>query len=110
MKVAVPTVNKKLAQHFGHCEQFAIVETNNGNIKSTTFLNPPAHQPGLYPKFLSDLGVRAVIAGGMGQRAQDLFIQNNIKVYVGIHSDDPEKLVKMHLNGELESGDNLCDH
>ena len=46
----------------------------------------------------------------MGQRAQQLFAQNEIEVFVGAPDDSPENLVSTYLNKTLESGENLCDH
>ena len=46
----------------------------------------------------------------MGQRAQDLFTQNDIEVYVGVNSDSPQQLVKQYLEDQLKSGQNPCDH
>ena len=34
---------------------------------------PPEHRPGVYPRWVAALGVTDVIAGGIGQRAIDLF-------------------------------------
>lgn len=107
---AVPVINGKLCMHFGHCEQFALVTTDNSNIESMEMVNPPVHQPGVYPRFLAEKGVHTIIAGGMGMRAQELFAQNNIEVFVGIDSEEPEMLVRKYLQDELESGTNLCDH
>ncbi len=106
---AIPTENKKLCAHFGHCEKFAIIETEDSKIINSEFVNPPAHEPGTFPKFLSEMGVETIIAGGMGQRALDLFAQNNIEVVMGVGSDEPEKLVNQYLSQNLESGNNLCD-
>lgn len=107
---AVPTENGKLCAHFGHCEKFAVVETEDSDIKQIEFIEPPVHQPGVYPKFLADMGVSTIIAGGMGQKAQDLFAMNNIEVYMGVNSEEPDKLVEYYLNNELVNGNNLCDH
>ena len=107
---AVPTVDGKLCQHFGHCEKFAIVEIQDNKVVGEEYLNPPSHQPGVYPKFLADHGVKVIISGGMGQRAQDLFTQNSIEVCVGVNSDLPQQLVKQYLEDQLETGQNLCDH
>ena len=107
---AVPTVNKKLCAHFGHCEKFAIVETNDQNITDIDYHTPPVHEPGSYPKFLADKGVSTIISGGMGMKAQQLFAQNNIEVFIGIDSEDPKTLVEKYLNDQLKSGENLCDH
>jgi predicted Fe-Mo cluster-binding NifX family protein len=107
---AIPTENGKLCAHFGHCEKFAIVETEDKKIVNEEYFTPPMHQPGAYPQFLSQQGVNIIIAGGMGQRAQQLFTQHNIEVCVGVSAELPSKLVEQYLNGQLQSGDNICDH
>ncbi len=109
-KFAIPTVGNVLTPHFGHCEKFAIVETENGGILNVTYLTPPAHQPGTYPRFLAEQGVSVIISGGMGFKAQDLFTRNNIEVCIGVSSDSPESLVEQYLNNQLRTGENLCDH
>jgi len=109
-KFAIPAVNKMLTPHFGHCENFAIVETENDSIVSIQFLDPPVHQPGAYPKFLADHGVNVIISGGMGIKAQDLFAQNNIEVCIGVSSNSPQHIVEQYLQNQLETGQNLCDH
>ncbi len=111
MKIfAIPTINKKLCAHFGHCENFALVETRDDQIIKVDYVHPPEHQPGTYPKFLASKGVQVIIAGGLGVKAQELFTQNNIEVFIGINSDSPEKLVEQYLQDQLQSGQNLCDH
>ena len=50
------------------------------------------------------------IAGGMGQRAQQLFAQSGIQVLVGAPAGTPEELVAAYLDGSLKPGENTCDH
>jgi len=107
---AIPTIDNKLCPHFGHCEKFAIVETEDNSIINVNYVTPPVHQPGSYPKFLADQGVSTIISGGMGVKAQDLFTQNNIEVCVGINTGSPQNLVEQYLAGQLQTGQNLCDH
>lgn len=112
MRFAIPTANGKLAAHFGHCEQFSFIDvdmTTQKIIKREEITAPP-HQPGLLPAWLAERGAEAIIAGGMGQRAQALFTQNNILVVVGARVDTPKKLVADYLAGILSVGENLCDH
>jgi len=109
-KFAVPTQNGSLCAHFGHCEKFAIVETEDQKILKEEFISPPVHEPGVYPKFLAEQGVCVIISGGMGMKAQDLFTQNNIEVCVGVNADTPVQLVEQYLNSQLKTGENLCDH
>ncbi len=107
---AIPTEGGKLCAHFGHCEKFAIVETDENKVVKVDFLTPPVHQPGVYPKFLADNGISVIISGGMGIKAQDLFTQNNIEVCIGVNAETPELLVQQFLDGKLNTGENLCDH
>jgi ATP-binding protein involved in chromosome partitioning len=112
MRIAIPLSEGKLSQHFGHCEKFAIVDIddNSNSISNREDLTPPHHEPGVLPKWLGDMGVKVIIAGGMGQRAQELFTQNQIEVIVGVAADSPENLVSAYLKKTLEAGTNLCDH
>ena len=109
-KFAVPTVGQELTAHFGHCEQFAIIETEDGQIKDKKLHTPPPHEPGVLPKWLAELGVKVVIAGGMGRRALGLFSEKGIEVTVGAPSSPPETLVEQYLQGTLIAGQNICDH
>jgi ATP-binding protein involved in chromosome partitioning len=112
MRVAVPVTNGKLSAHFGHCEQFAIIDVGrDGNdIMSEKLVTPPPHEPGVLPKWLAEMNVGLIIAGGMGQRAQQLFVQNDIDVLVGASESEPRKLVLQYLTGQLQCGQNICDH
>jgi predicted Fe-Mo cluster-binding NifX family protein len=112
MKIAIPLTAGKLSQHFGHCEQFAIIDidSDNKNVKSQQLAEPPAHEPGALPRWLHSMGVNVIIAGGMGQRAQQLFNQNQIEVVVGAPVDSPDNLISAYLNKKLKTGENICDH
>jgi len=112
MRIAIPLTEGKLSLHFGHCQQFAIIDadTESKEIKNQQLEQPPSHQPGVLPKWLSELNVQVIIAGGMGQRAQNLFTENNIDVIIGAPDSTPENLVKEYLAGQLKTGQNICDH
>ncbi|RLC67901.1 MAG: chromosome partitioning protein ParA [Chloroflexi bacterium] len=112
MRIAIPLFEGKLSQHFGHCETFAIVDTDgdSGQVLDRKDLTPPAHEPGVLPKWLHDEGVNVIIAGGMGQRAQQLFVQNQIEVVVGAPAEIPENLVSAYISNTLQTGENTCDH
>ncbi len=109
-KVAVPLANGVLCNHFGHCETFAVLPVHDGQIGAPELLTPPPHEPGVLPSWLGDLGVNLIIAGGMGQRAINLFAERGIKVVTGAPNQDPVSLVKSYLAGVLSTGPNVCDH
>ena len=100
----------KLTAHFGHCQEFAIIDVDGEQIIGKEILIPPPHEPGVLPGWLHEQGAEVIIAGGMGQRAIGLFQENNIKVIVGAPALEPETLVANYINGKLESGANVCDH
>jgi predicted Fe-Mo cluster-binding NifX family protein len=110
MRFAVPTNDKKLCQHFGHCEAFAIMEAEDGKVVNETYIDAPANEPGLLPKWLAEKGVQCIIAGGMGSRAKGLFSERGINVITGAQAEDPREAVELFLKGTLETGENTCDH
>ena len=111
MKFAVPTYQGKLCTHFGHCEAFALIDADGaGTVVNEIYVNPPPHEPGLLPVWLSQQGVNCVIAGGMGSRAQQLFAQKGIQVITGAMGESPKEVVEQYLKGTLQTGANTCDH
>lgn len=112
MRFAIPLSGGVISPHFGHCEQFVLVDvdTTEKTIVGKQIVDSPRHQPGFLPLWLAEKGVSVVLTGGMGPRAQALFQQNRISVVVGVMESDPEKAVLGYLNGGLKIGDNVCDH
>ena len=112
MRIAIPLVQGQLSLHFGHCDQFALIDVDveTKNIIERKDAAPPAHEPGALPAWLGANNVDLIIAGGMGQRAQQLFEQKGIKVVVGASSGEPQDLVAAYFDGSLKTGDNFCDH
>ena len=112
MKIAIPLAQGQLCLHFGHCEQFALIEADPKarKILGKQLLTPPPHEPGVLPRWLHQQGANLIIAGGMGQRARQLFAQNGIEVVVGAAAAGPEATVQAYLDGTLETGENVCDH
>jgi predicted Fe-Mo cluster-binding NifX family protein len=109
-RIAIPLENGKLCSHFGHCQQFAIIDAEDNNINGEIFVTPPPHEPGLLPSWLAEKGVTDVIAGGMGQRAISLFNQHNINIFVGAQIKSHTELANDLLKGTLVAGANYCDH
>jgi predicted Fe-Mo cluster-binding NifX family protein len=112
MRIAIPLMDGKLCQHFGHCASFALVDTDpaSGKVLKREDIEAPPHEPGKLPGWLAERGAGVIIAGGMGGRAQELFSAQGIKVVVGAPAGTPERLVADYLAGTLVSGANACDH
>ena len=79
--VAVPSENPggldaPLGAHFGHCAMYTLINVEDAQIKDVKVIPNMPHEQGgcMAPvNYLSDNGVKALIAGGMGMR-QDLFL------------------------------------
>lgn len=112
MKIAVPLAGGLLSMHFGHCEKMALldVDVETKKIETRADAVPPPHEPGVIPQWLAGLGVQCILAGGMGQRALDIFAQNGIQVVVGAPRAQPEAVVQAFLEGTLVCGINGCNH
>lgn len=110
-KIAIPVdENGILDAHFGHCKYFVLAQIENDSIISTEKIVAPPHEPGLLPPWLAERSVTDIIAGGMGQRAIDLFVQQKINVYVGAPKKQANELIEKFLKKEISFTSNLCDH
>ena len=79
-------LNSVVAQHFGRCPFYTIVDIEDGSIEGVRVIANPFyahHLPGRIPGFIRDQGVEVMIAGGMGRRAIELFEQYGIEVITG---------------------------
>lgn len=112
MRIAIPVLQGKLSLHFGHCDQFALVDVDAeaNRIVEIRMETAPSHEPGALPRWLNAQDVELVIAGGMGSRARMLFGDNGIDVLVGAPSESAEEVVNAYLQGTLQTGANICDH
>jgi ATP-binding protein involved in chromosome partitioning len=112
MRIAVPVAGGRLAQHFGHCPEFAFfdVDRESKTVLKQEKVAAPDHQPGLLPPWLASQGANLIIAGGMGGRALALFDSHGIQVLLGAPPAPAEDLVRSFLAGTLSLGDNICDH
>lgn len=112
MKIAIPVAEGRLCTHFGHCQQFCFVTVNESRqITAKEMLTPPPHEPGVLPKWLAEQKITLILAGGMGQKAQELLAQSGVKVITGVQGVmTPEEAVQNYLNDTLQTGINACSH
>jgi predicted Fe-Mo cluster-binding NifX family protein len=112
MRVAIATEGDSVAQHFGKCPIFTIIDIENGKITSKKFVENPSygsHQPGAVPMFLKNQNVDCVIAGGMGPKAIMMLESFGIKVLVGV-TGKIEEVIEAFIKGTLITGESLCEH
>ncbi len=109
MIIAVATENNMVAQHFGRCPEYTLFKLAENSIAEEQIIQNPGHEPGFLPGYLADKGVKCIIAGGMGPRAQSLFDDHNIETRIGV-AGPVRDVVEAYLSGELNSGPSACEH
>ncbi len=109
-KAAIPLVQGVLADRFGRCEQFALLEVCDKSIERKELITPPPHDPGVLPRWIGDKQVNLVIASEIGEKALELFEKMNIQVITGAPSLSPEELLERYIAGKLETGVNARRH
>jgi predicted Fe-Mo cluster-binding NifX family protein len=112
IRIAIPVADGRLHGHFGGCPEFALVDADlqYQTVLTTTIVPAPPHQPGLLPLWLREQGVKAVIAGGIGRRALELFAQYGIGVHSGPTGTRVAVLAAAFLSGQLTATPEGCTH
>jgi len=108
--VALPVLKDKLSRHFGNCEKFVIASIEDQHIEKIEYVDPPAHKPGAYPKFMAENGVNVVLTYGMGDKATAILSRNRIKIIKGVDVDTPERILDKYIKGKLVNKNVPCEH
>jgi predicted Fe-Mo cluster-binding NifX family protein len=72
-RIAISTDGDQVSPHFGRCTSYTIIDLEDGKVLAQEVIENPGHEPGFLPQYLHKGGVNAIVAGGMGPRAQNLF-------------------------------------
>jgi predicted Fe-Mo cluster-binding NifX family protein len=107
MKIAVASERDMVTEHFGHCTNFNIYESDKNIITNSKSVSNPGHKPGFLPNFLNDMGVNVIISGGMGGGAVDIFNEKGIEVITGARGD-AKTAAEQYLQGSLKSTGSVC--
>ena len=108
-KVAVPTRDGVVDDHFGHCAYYTIFTILANRITATERMASPEGcgcKSGI-ASVLAEKGVRVMLAGNMGEGAKRVLEQNGIRVVRGCHGA-VEELVLDYLAGKVEDNGEGC--
>ncbi len=108
-RLAIATEQNQVAQHFGRCEGYTLVDFEGNQVIEKWFVPNPGHQPGFLPRFLGEKGIQCIIAGGMGPRAQQIFAELGISYVMGV-TGPVDDTINSYITGVLTEGESLCDH
>ena len=107
--IAIPStqpggLEAALGAHFGHCDLYTLVAVENGEVKDVQVVPNVPHQQGgcMAPvNYLAQIGVRKMVAGGMGLRPLMGFNQAGIEVYFGGQAQTVGQAIDAMLAGAL---------
>ena len=112
MKVAIPTRDGHVDDHFGHCHHYTIYTIEQKSILSVEELPAPEGcgcKSGIAP-ILAQMGVEVMLAGNMGEGAKNKLESCGIKVVRGCMGDI-DAVVSGYLAGFiLDSGRGCAGH
>lgn len=112
MKVAVPTREGRVDDHFGHCDHYTIFTIEGKQVISREVLASPQGcgcKSGIAAD-LEKMGVEVMLAGSMGDGALNKLSAHNIRVIRGCRGDI-EAVVSGFLAGFiLDSGVGCSAH
>ena len=111
MKIAVPTREGRVDDHFGHCAYYTIFDVIDGNVTNISKMASPEGcgcKSGIAP-VLRQMGVAVMLAGNMGQGAKNVLEAQRIEVIRGC-SGNVEDLVAAYLAGNIRDNGDTCDH
>ena len=112
MKIAVPTRNNNVDDHFGHCEYYTIFSIGeNKNVVEKEVIESPqgcgckSNIAGI----LQQKGVKLLLAGNMGAGAMSKLNAFGIDVLRGC-AGDVQEVTEAYLKGELKDSGESCEH
>jgi predicted Fe-Mo cluster-binding NifX family protein len=112
MKIALPSCQDLVDEHFGHCEAFTVFTVDeNRQILAEERIVPP---PGCGCKSniaqtLAEMGVKMMLAGNMGEGAVNVLNRCGIEVLRGC-SGDVREVARQWLSGNLADSGQACSH
>jgi predicted Fe-Mo cluster-binding NifX family protein len=102
----------RVGQHFGGSPAFVMAELGEEGLMGSEVVPNPnagAHRPGFLPRFVVDLGARAIVCGGMGEKARAVFEHHGVEVVTGLRGSIRGAL-EAYRRGERGDGATCRQH
>ena len=110
MKIALPSKENVIDDHFGHCEYFTIITFDDNKEIATQETLPSPVGCGCKSNIattLSEIGVTTMLAGNMGDGAVNVLKNSGIEVVRGC-SGDIKTVALQWASGELVDSSSSC--
>ncbi|QGY41122.1 dinitrogenase iron-molybdenum cofactor biosynthesis protein [Pseudodesulfovibrio cashew] len=112
MKIALPTRDGQIDDHFGHCDHYTLMTLDDEkNIVKIEAMDSPEGcgcKSNIAP-ILAEKGVKIMLAGNMGQGAVNILQGSGIQVVRGCSGSIQDVAAKW-IAGDLQDNLITCDH
>lgn len=111
MKIALPSRQNKIDEHFGHCEHFTVftIDDQKKIISEEQIASPAGCGcKSNIAQVLAESGVKIMLAGNMGEGAVNILNSHGIDVMRGC-SGDVKEVAQSWLSGNLKDSGMACD-
>jgi len=111
MKIALPSRQNRIDEHFGHCEYFTVftIDDQKKILAEETVSSPEGCGcKSSIAQTLAEMGVKMMLAGNMGQGAVNVLNGCGIDVLRGC-TGDVRKVAEHWLTGTLTDSGIACD-
>ena len=112
MKIALPSHNNYVDDHFGHCSYYTIYSIGaDSKIDDEELFEAPrgCGCKSNIAAILKNKGIEVLLAGNMGQGAVEKISAAGIKVYRGCYGE-VRKVAESFLRNELVDSGTSCKH
>lgn len=99
MRIAIPTKNGEIFQHFGQSQEFTVYEVESELVQSKEVLSTQGIEHGGVIGFLVSHSIHLVISGKIGGGAKSALRTRRIELITGIVGNADEILCR-YLSGE----------
>ena len=111
-KIAIPTRESMVDDHFGHCAYYTVVTLDEQNqiLKKERLDSPEGCGcKSNIASVMQEMGISIMLAGNMGMGAYNKLSAHGINVIRGCHGT-VDDVLKAYQNGELKDSFESCDH
>lgn len=111
-KIAIPTRDNVVDDHFGHCDHYTIFTLDDSNkIISSERLDSPqgCGCKSNIASVMQEMGITIMLAGNMGMGAFNKLTAHGISVVRGCHGII-EEVLKAYLDGAIKDSTESCSH
>lgn len=111
LKIAVPTVDNCVDEHFGHCDHYTIYEIDENKFIVGEEIVPAGNGCGCKSGIATELqlrGVKVMLAGNMGDSAKEVLRISDIEVVRGCSGDARQAVIDF-LHGKLVDSGVGCE-